>query len=157
MTMKKESKIKNLADLRHEISRLKLLAAEQESYLNDQYLLFNEKIEAPVRFFKSATSWIPGVDLARGLFAKGKGDEDWVNRLLRIGFPVVLNRFFLRRAGLVKRVLATLVSQQAASVLNKESVAGLIDKITHFIRPAKKQHQRSAAEDYGIPPDSETY
>ena len=154
--MRKESKIKDLADLRLEINRLKVLAREQESYLNDQYVLLNEKVEAPVRFFKSAMSWVPGVDVAKGIFAKRKDDEDWVNRVLRIGFPLVLNRFFLRKAGFIKRVLATLLSQQAASVLNKDTVAGLIDKITRFIRPAKKR-SGSAKVDYGIPPDSETY
>ncbi|WP_353181321.1 hypothetical protein [Parapedobacter lycopersici] len=155
--MSKESKIKNLADLRLEIDRLKVLAREQESYLNDQYILFNEKIEAPVRFIKSAISWVPGVDLAKGVFAKRKGDEDWITRVLRIGFPVILNRFFLRRAGFIKRALVTLLSQQAASVLNKDTLAGLIDKVTHFIQPAKRKKGRARHTDYGIPPDSETY
>lgn len=155
--MRKESKIKDLADLKLEIARLKLLAAEQESYLNDQYLLFNEKIEAPVRFIKSAISWVPGVDLAKGVFTKTKEGEDWVSRLLRIGFPVVLNRFFLRKAGFIKRALVTLLSQQAASILNKDTITDLIEKITRFIRPEKRKRGRTKQRDYGIPPDSETY
>lgn len=155
--MRKESPIKNLADLRLEITRLQVLAKEQESYLNDQYRLFNEKIEAPIRFFKSAVSWIPGVDFAKGLFTKGKADEDWLSKALRIGLPVVLNRFFLRKAGFIKRALVTVISQQAAGVLNKEMLSELIDKVTNFIRPPQKRKKPRKQVDYGIPPDSETY
>ncbi len=155
--MRKDSKIKNLDDLRLEISRLKVLAAEQEGYLNDQYQLFQEKIEAPVRFIKSTLSWVPGVDVAKNLFAKGKKDEDWVTKAFRIGLPVILNRFFLRKAGFLKRALMTLASQQAVGALNKESVSGLISKIAGFIRPARKGKKKTKHVDYGIPPDSEAY
>lgn len=155
--MRKESKIKNLDDLRLEIARLKVLAGEQENYLNDQYNLFNERIEAPVRFIKSAVSWLPGVDVAKSLFAKGNKDEDWVTKAFRIGLPVVLNRFFLRKAGFIKRALLTLVSQQAVGTLNKSNVTNLIAKITDFIRPSKRGRKTAKHVDYGIPPDSEAY
>ena len=155
--MRKESKIKNLDDLRLEIVRLKVLASEQEHYLNDQYKLFNEKVEAPIRFFKSAVSWLPGVDVAKNLFAKGNKEEDWVTKAFRIGLPVVLNRFFLRKAGFIKRALLTLVSQQAVGALNKDSVSSLITKVADFIRPAKKGRKGTKHVDYGIPPDSEAY
>lgn len=156
MKMRTESKIKHLDDLRSEIVRLKALAKEQEDYLGDQYRLFNEKLAAPVRFVKSITSWIPGVDLAKGLFAKGRKDEDWLNKALRIGLPVILNRFFLRKAGFVKRALVTLLSQQAAGAISKDRLAGIINKVSDFVRPRKPGGKRKAV-DYGIPPDSETY
>lgn len=157
-TMRKESKIKNLNDLRLEIARLKVLAKEQESYLSDQYHLFNDKLAAPARFAKSLISWIPGADLAKGLFTKGKKDEDWLSKALRIGLPVVLNRLFLRRAGFVKRALITVLSQQAAGALNKDRISEAITKIADFIRPAKRRkHVVRRNVDYGIPPDSETY
>lgn len=156
--MRKESKIKNLNDLRLEIVRLKALGREQEDYLNDQYKLFNNKLAAPARFIKSLSSWVPGVDLAKNLFAKGPKDEDWLNRALRIGLPVVLNRFFLRKAGFVKRALVTLLSQQAASALNKDRLAMVIRKLADMIRPGKGGRTRAGRSvDYGIPPDSETY
>ena len=157
--MRKESKIKNLADLRMEIGRLQKLAKEQEDYLGDQYRLFNDKLAAPAHFVKSLISWVPGADLMKGLFAKGNKSEDWLSKSLRIGLPVVLNRFLLRKAGFLKRAIVTLLSQQAAGALNKERVNGLIAKIADFIRPKKRKHnpvtQRKV--DYGIPPDSETY
>ncbi|WP_257670757.1 hypothetical protein [Parapedobacter tibetensis] len=155
--MRKESKIKNLNDLRLEIVRLNVLAKEQENYLNDQYSLFNDKIEAPIRFFKSAVSWVPGVNVAKNLFAKGDKDEDWVTKVFRIGLPVILNRFFLRKSGLFKRALVTMLSQRAAGALNKDSISDLISKLAGFIRPAMSKKKSSKHVDYGIPPDSETY
>src|SRR5690606_16974623 len=140
--MRKESKIKNLDDLRLEIGRLKVLAREQEQYLNDQYLLFNEKIESPIRFFKSAISWVPGVDFAKHVFTKGSAGEDWVSKVFRIGLPVVLNRFFLRKAGFIKRALVTLLSQQVASVLNKGTVSDIMEKVNHLIQPVKRGQRR---------------
>ncbi|GGC46833.1 hypothetical protein GCM10011386_43770 [Parapedobacter defluvii] len=157
-TMRKESKIRNLDDLRLEIARLKTLAKEQEDYLSDQYRLFNDKVSAPVRFIKSLISWVPGADIAKNLFAKGKKDEDWLSKALRIGLPIVLNRFFLRRAGFLKRALVTLLSQQAAGALNKDRISSLISKVAEFVRPAKRGRRVvRKAVDYGIPPDSETY
>lgn len=155
--MRKESKIKNLDDLRLEITRLKLLASEQESYLGDQYKLFNEKIEAPVRFLKTVLSWVPGVGVAKNLLAKGSKDEDWVTKAFRIGLPVVLNRFFLRKAGFIKRALVTLASQQAVGALNKDGLSNLVTKVADFIRPSKKGRKATKHVDYGIPPDSEAY
>ncbi len=155
--MRKVSKVKNLADLRSEIVRLQALAKEQEDYLGDQYRLLNEKIAAPIRFVKSLTSWIPGVDVAKGLLAKGKKDEDWLSKALRIGLPVILNRFFLRKSGFIKRALVTLLSQQAAGALSKDRVSGLINKVTDFVRPKKRGTRGRRQVDYGIPPDSETY
>ena len=157
MTMRKESKIKNLADLRLEIARLKALSNEQERYLGDQYQLFSEKVAAPVRFVKSLATWVPGVNFTKGLFEKGKKDEDWLSKALRIGLPVVLNRFFLRKAGFIKRALVTLLSQQAASAINKDTVASLISKVADFVRPPASRRKRARRKDYGIPPDSETY
>src|SRR5690606_34777673 len=156
MTMRKESKIKDLADLRLEIARLKALSNEQERYLGDQYQLFSEKVAAPVRFVKSLATWVPGVNFTKGLFEKGRKDEDWLSRALRIGLPVVLNRFFLRKAGFIKRALVTLLSQQAAGALNKDTVAGLISRAAEVTAPPAKRRERARNEDYGIPPDSET-
>lgn len=155
--MRTESKIKNLTDLRLEIAQLKTLAKAQEDYLNDQYRLFNEKVAAPARFVKSLVSWVPGADLAKGLFTKGNKNEDWLNKALRIGLPVVLNRLFLRKAGFIKRALVTLLSQQAAGALNKDTVANLIGKVADFVRPRTKRRRKIHQTDYGIPPDSETY
>src|SRR5690606_5517013 len=151
------SKIKNLDDLRLEIDRLKTLAKAQEDYLSDQYHLFNDKIAAPARFVKSLLSWVPGADLAKGLFAKGNKDEDWLSKGLRIGLPVIRNRLLLRTAGVIKRMLATLLSQPAAGALNKDHHVSLVGKAAAFIRPSKKGLKKPTHKDSGIPPDSEPY
>ncbi|MGK6350741.1 hypothetical protein [Parapedobacter sp. DT-150] len=155
--MRKESKIKNLSDLKMEIVRLKALSKEQERYLGDQYRLFNEKVAAPARFFKSVVSWVPGTAYAKGLFTQGTKDDDWLSRLLRIGLPLILNRFVLRRAGFFKRALVTLLSQQAAGAINKDRLITLINKVTDFVSPSKNRKRSGKHVDYGIPPDSETY
>jgi len=49
----KQTKIRNLQELKAEISRLKTLKNEQESYLKAQFTLLNNKIEAPIRFFNT--------------------------------------------------------------------------------------------------------
>ena len=154
--MRKESKIKNLDDLRLEIVRLNTLAKAQESYLSDQYQLFSDKVAAPARFVKSLVTWVPGANFAKGLFDKSNKDEDWLSKALRIGLPVILNRFFLRKAGFIKRALVTLLSQQAAGALNQDTLVGLISKVADFIRPPRRR-KRAKHKDYGIPPDSETY
>ena len=154
--MRKESKIKNLGDLRLEIARLQTLSKAQERYLNDQYQLLGEKVAAPARFMKSLATWVPGANLAKGLFGQQSGkDDDWLSKSLRIGLPVVLNRFFLRKAGFFKRALVTLLSQQAAGALNKDAVASLISKVADAVRPPAKRRKRARNKDYGIPPDSE--
>jgi len=147
-----------LDELRLEIARLKTLAKAQEDYLSDQYQLFNDKVGAPIRFVKSLVSWVPGANLAKGLFTQGNKDEDWLSKSLRIGLPVILNRLFLRKAGFIKRALVTLLSQQAAGVVNKDMIANVIGKVAHFVRPsATKRKKGRKLPDYGIPPDSETY
>ncbi len=155
--MRKQSKIKDLNGLRLEIARLNALAKEQENYLGDQYRLLSEQMAAPVRFVKSLITWIPGANVAKGFFAKGTKDEDWLSKALRIGLPIVLNRFFLRRAGFIKRALVTLLSQQAAGMLNKDRMNSVIHKIADFVRPPKRRRKAARNVDYGIPPDSETY
>lgn len=155
--MRKESKIRNLGELRLEITRLKTLAKAQEDYLSDQYHLFNDKIAAPVRFVKSLLTWVPGANLAKGLFTQKNKDEDWLSKVLRIGLPVILNRLFLRKAGFIKRALVTLLSQQAAGAVNKDTLASVVSKVANFIRPSNSKKRKHRHADYGIPPDSETY
>src|SRR5690606_31894211 len=134
--MTKESKIKNLDDLRAEIARLKMLAGEQEQYLSDQYRLFNNKVEAAARFFKSLFSRLSGADDAKGLFDQREQGVDWVSKALWIGLPVVLNRLLLRNAGLLKRAIVTILSQHAAGSLNKENVRSPITNLADFVRPS---------------------
>src|SRR5690606_7043263 len=154
MPMKK-NKINNLTELRAEIHRLKTFQKEQENYLSDQYRLLEQKVEAPFKFISGLFSWLPGYSVIPGS-ANVKAGEDWITRSLRLGLPYVLNRFLFRKAGIVKKLLVTILSQQAAGALNKDRISGLISKVSELIRP-KNKRKNTAHQDYGIPPDSETY
>lgn len=169
--MKKHSRINNIAELQAEIARLKVLKGQQENYLNDQYRLFNHKLDAPKRIFNSIKSSIPGVNLVEGImgnFGKSLGtsesvaSSDWLTKVMRVGLPFVMNKFFLKRAGIVKRLLVTVLSERAAGQVSQDKLTGLISKVTDFIKPKKRKKFKPltpAEEDLqtGIPPYSETY
>ncbi|MCW8312511.1 hypothetical protein K7A41_14860 [Sphingobacterium sp. InxBP1] len=166
--MNKQTKIRNLQELKAEISRLKELKNEQEAYLKTQFTLLNNKIEAPVRFFNSLKNNIPGVNIIQQLFAKSSNpDSDWLTKTLRIGVPFVMNRLFLKKAGMFKKALMLLLSERAVGQINQDKISGLLSKLTDFIRPKKKKKKASQIEEstilkdevneYGIPSYSETY
>lgn len=184
--MKKEYKINNLTELRQELQLLKAQASEQEAYLSEQYDLLKQKVDAPVRLMNNLISWIPGVDVAKELIGNkaGKGEGDWVSRIFSAGSATVLNRLFLRRAGFLKRILLTAVTQQTASLVNQDRAVSAIKWLANWIRGKedheiddestesqtdlkrkKKFSKRSnrkttdsvaASPDFGIPPLSET-
>lgn len=155
----KEHKINNVDELRLEIVRLKLVAKSQEAYLETQYDLLKRKVDAPFRFLSNTFSWIPGVDVARELLraGDGKGKKDWVSRIFSAGSTALLNRLFLRKAGLFKRVLLSTVTQQAAGMMNQERVSSLIKSVADLIRPSKNgAHDEQEAYDQEAF-DEETY
>ncbi|MND57323.1 hypothetical protein D3C87_599840 [compost metagenome] len=164
----KQTKIRNLQELKTEIARLKELKNEQEAYLKTQFTLFNNKIEAPIRFFNSLKNNIPGVNIIQQLFAKSSNpDSDWLTKTLRIGVPFVMNRLFLKNSGMLKKALMLLLSERAVGQINQDKISGLIGKLSNFIRPKKKKKKASQIEgddtikdevnEYGIPSYSETY
>jgi len=167
--MKNSLKIQNIQDLHAEINRLKALSKEQEEYLSDQYTLLKNKVQAPARIFKNVMSFIPGSSVISGLFSatssakSGVKDKDWITRSIKLGALAAIDRLFLRRAGLFKRLIVGLLSQQAVEKINKNNATDLINKITDWLKPKKKKVSVSDAlpteenTSYGIPPDSETY
>ncbi|WP_312189194.1 hypothetical protein [Sphingobacterium sp.] len=164
----KQTKIRNLQELKEEIARLKELKNEQEAYLKSQFTLLNNKIEAPIRFFNSLKNNIPGVNVVQQLFAKSNNpDSDWLTKTLRIGVPFIMNRLFLKNTGVLKKALMLLLSERAVGQINQDKISGLISKVTNFIRPKKKKKKGSLIEgeaplkdevnEYGIPSYSESY
>ncbi|RKO73560.1 hypothetical protein D7322_02570 [Sphingobacterium puteale] len=164
----KQTKIRNLKELKEEIARLKELKNEQEAYLKAQFTLFNNKIEAPIRFFNSLKNNIPGVNIVQQLFAKSNNpDSDWLTKTLRIGVPFIMNRLFLKNTGVLKKALMLLLSERAVGQINQDKISGLISKLTNFIRPKKKKKKgvqiegetaiKDEVNEYGIPSYSETY
>lgn len=149
--------IKNVDELRAEIIRLKLLQKEQESYLNDQFILLKDKAESPIRFINNLTSWFPKINHNINSFGAGAkdSDSDWVTNSLRVGLPFLFNKILFRKAGFIKKALLLIATQKMAGGINQDKIAKIIDKLTDIIRPKTKKTKE--AKDYGIPPDSETY
>lgn len=166
--MKNNLKIHNIDDLHAEITRLKTLSKEQEVYLTDQYDLLKNKVQAPVRVIKNIMSFIPGSSIISGLFSgkmsnSNSKDGDWITRSVKIGTLAAIDRLFLRKAGIFKRLIVGLLSQQAVDKINTNNAADFINKITEWIKPKKKKvavAEKIPGEEanlYGIPPDSETF
>lgn len=150
--MKSSPRINNLSDLQAEIARLNIRRKEQEAYLTDQYNLLKVKINAPVRFFQSITSHVPGVGMLKG-FTSGiskavqSKDADWLTRVLQLGAPIVLNSTLLRKAGWFKKALVLLASETAIGQVNQDKISGLVNKVTAFIKPKKKKKKKKPEDD----------
>ena len=64
-----------------------------------------------------------------------------------------------KKSGFMMKTLITFISQKAATQVNSHAVSGIVDKITGIFKKKNtpKTEHVVAANDYGIPPDSETY
>ena len=172
----KVNNINNSAELKNELVRLSRLRKEQEMYLGDQYKLLQHKVKAPVRVISTIASSIPGVGLIQGLFSSftdakkpaqaANEKPDWLTKVTQIGLPLILNRTLLKNSGWLKKTLVLLASEGAAGQVTKDKVSSFVGKIADFVRPgkSKKKHknvkgfeEEERAEDFGVPPDNETY
>lgn len=172
-----KTKITNISDLNKEIVRLSRLKKEQEGYLTDQYILLKNKIETPSRVLGAIANSVPGVGLVKDVFSSvgaavndkdkaSSGKSDWLTKTLRIGLPFILNRTVLKKSGWLQKSLVLLASEGAAGQINQDRVSSLVSKVSNFIRPKKgrKKHkdvqkfeEEQDTNNFGIPPDSETY
>lgn len=150
---KMKTKINNIEELKWEIARLTELRREQEAYLNVQYTLLKNKVEAPARIFGTVVSSVPGYNLVKGMVSSlGSAHKstasngitgDWLTQAVRIGLPLVLNTTFLKKSGWVKKALVLLASQTATSQITQDSVSNVLAKVTSFIRPKKRKKKNT--------------
>ncbi|MNL55186.1 hypothetical protein D3C87_1785750 [compost metagenome] len=78
-----------------------------------------------------------------------------------------MNRFFFKKAGVLKKALLLLASEKALGQVNQDKISSIIEKVTDFIKPKKKKKKQVDVEklpvvedqvnEYGIPSYSETY
>lgn len=140
-----KTNISSLEELKQEISRLNSLKKEQEAYLGNQFVLLKEKIDKPAQILGAITSSIPGVNLIRGFFSKtensstGAGKQDWMNRFLRIGMPLLLNRTLLKKSSWLKKSIVLLASETAAGQLTRDGLVKAINKLTNIVKPSHKK------------------
>ena len=146
-----ETEITNLHELEARIASLKIRKAEDEIYFHQRYSSIKDKLTHPFRFVKN-------------LFFNSKPSgannltSDWVTSFGRIFLPLFLNKTILRNRGVLIKTIASLFSQKMvnSSVLNKDILSHWIDNITGFVKSKTKKEKRYGADDYGIPPESET-
>jgi hypothetical protein len=144
-----KTQIENIDTLRSELLRLKMQQYQLEHAMKQDVQAIKEKFKSPLKFF--------GVGKEKAL--TGSAHEDWVTGVLRIGLPLALNSLMFKRSGFILKTLVTLFSQKAAGKVNKNTLANLVERVTDFVKGFKIP-QRSKPmyhNDYGIPPDSETY
>ena len=149
-----KSKIENIDDLRSEILRLKLQSFHHEALIKQDIEKFKDKFRFPSNMLKKINGWFGDKSVGAE-----KTHNDWVTNALRIGLPVAINKLVFGKSGFIIKSIVTLLSQKAATSVNKDTVATWIDKASNFIRGEAKhrKERRSRAHDYCIPPDSETY
>ena len=152
-------KIENITDLRGEINRLRVQRLEQEIELTKVTARLKARLHFPVLVYTKISDFFIELfgDDPEDLNKK-KENKDWVTNILRVGLPLALNRFLFPRSGFLMKSVVAMVSQKAAKNVNKDSITGIIDKVTDWIKSSKqKSRKEPRMADYGIPPDSETY
>ena len=147
--------IKNIADLQIHIKQLEFQKAEHEIYLHQKVEIIKQKIAGPLNFYKRISGLISGKPNSnKNGVLDGAQKSDWLNLLARVGIPFALNKIVFRKSGFIVKTLISLFSQGAITSVNKYNIAGLVDKVTDFV---KSRTKKKPVLDYGIPPDSETY
>jgi hypothetical protein len=149
-----KSKISNIDDLRSEILRLKLQQFHHEAVIEQDINKIKDKFRIPSILLNKVNTWFG--DNTKGA---DKTSNDWVTNALRIGLPVALNKLVFGRSNFIIKSLVAMLSQKAATSVNKDTLTHWIDKASHWIRGAaiSRKEKRKRPHDYGIPPDSETY
>ncbi|MEO8795786.1 MAG: hypothetical protein ABI390_09985 [Daejeonella sp.] len=152
-----KSRIENTEDLRTEILRLKLQRFHHEAAIEQDIKKITDKFRIPSLLLHRVNSWFG--DHEKSNTSSNEPDHDWVTNAFRIGLPVLLNKMVFGRAGFLVKSLVALVSQKAATNVNKDVVSHWIDNAADWIRgtAAKTKAKKARNFDYGIPPDSETY
>lgn len=143
-------KIENIDDLRLEIGRLELQCVQHEAVLSYRLKSLVNKFSLPIKLFEKFSSWFDG--------SNDKNKQDWVSSALQAILPVAFNKFFFQKSGFIVKILAALASQNAATLINKNTITNWITKLTQWIRKeSNHKDEKYNMPDFGIPPDSETY
>jgi hypothetical protein len=120
-----ETAIRNVTDLRNEISRLKGMEEEQ-------WTAIGQRFSSPSATFATIYSLFSSSADADGT-KKGIFHMDYVGLLSRILVPFTLNKTLFRNSGFIVKALVGLVSQKASGYISEDSVATLWDKAKSLI------------------------
>ena len=153
-----KAKIRNIDELRTEIIRLQEQRSEMEADMQIEVNKLVSKIKLPLMLFGKMSEWATSL-----LGVKSKNDEasdsgDWVSGIFKMGLPFLMNRFVFPKSGFLAKTVLGLITERAAGTINKDLLSSVISKIADTIKGAKRRKKDGPElDDYGIPPDSETY
>ncbi|HCN83130.1 MAG TPA: hypothetical protein DIT07_05835 [Sphingobacteriaceae bacterium] len=123
---------------------------------NGQEIAIHEKFNGPGAIFKTVKSLFISSD-KKSLFDE-VFNQDIITNISRVMLPMILNSSVFRGSGFITKTLVTLFSQKAAKNVNMDLIISMIEKVKGLFDKNKTgKGSKVAVEDYGIPPDSETY
>lgn len=153
-----KAKITNIDELRSEIIRLKEQRSVMEADMQIEVNKLVSKVKLPLMFFGKMSEWAASL---LGLKSNNDGSSDsgdWVSGIFKMGLPLLMNRFIFPKSGFLAKTVLGLITERAAGTINKDLLSSVISKILDTIKgPKKRKKDGPELDDYGIPPDSETY
>lgn len=151
------AKIQNSDDLRSEILRLRAIRSELEGELKAETARITKRFRVPLMLLGKVNDWVSPI-FKPYRNEPGSLNQDWVTSIFRIALPVVMNKFIFPKSGFLLKSIVEMLSQNTAKTVNKDVLTDLINKLSEWIKSSKrKKKQEPVLDDYGIPPDSETY
>ena len=140
-----DMRIRNIDDLRSEISRLK--EAEQQ-----QKAAIGERFNGPGAIFSTVMSLFPKTAATEAF----KG-QDMLGLISRVALPFALNKTLFRNSNLLIKAIVGIASQKASHFISEDSVGGLFDKAKSLLSKigiGKKEKSPKAKDlqGFGIPP-----
>jgi len=151
------TRIQNSDDLRTEILRLRTLRSEIEGELKYETDRIASRFRVPLMLFSKINDWVSPM-FKPNRNEPGSLQQDWVTSIFRIGLPVVMNKFIFPKSGFLLKSVVEYLSHILAKTINKYILRDLINQFSKWIKSTKrKKKQDPGIDDYGIPPDSETY
>jgi len=151
------TRIQNSEDLRMEILRLRTVRSEIEGDLKAETDRISNRFRVPLMLFSKVNDWVTPM-FKPSKNEPGSLNQDWVTSIFKIGLPVMMNKFIFPRSGFLLKSVVELLSQNTAKTVNKDVLTDLINKFSEWIKSDKRRKkQEPAIDDYGIPPDSESY
>ena len=136
--------IKDINDLREEISRLRGVESRQGVALAARF-------NSPSAIFSTIVSMFSGKD--DGPKHPGFFNQDLLGLVSRIVLPVTLNKTLFRNSNFLVKTLVGLVSQKASNYISEDAVGGIWTKVKAlFAKTAKKKPEPNTGVLPRVPP-----
>jgi hypothetical protein len=140
-----DMRIRNIDDLRSEISRLKESEQQQKTAIG-------ERFNGPGAIFSTVMSLFP-----KNAATEAFKGQDIVGLISRIALPFALNKTVFRNSNFLIKTIVGIASQKASHFISEDSVGGLFDKAKSLlgkigIGKKEKVAQAKDLQGFGIPP-----